>query len=87
MLSGLFQLGNFFIFPLMANAVFMQLRRLELPEPGFEPFYLSSTADFRKFFRDSKKINITKIQAPNCWFRRINDPALFYFQRRFFEIM
>ena len=45
-LSGLFQLGNFFIFPLMTDAVFTQLRRLELPEPGFEPFYLSSTADF-----------------------------------------
>ena len=45
-LSGLFQLGNFFIFPLMTDAVFTQLRRLELPKPGFEPFYLSSTADF-----------------------------------------
>lgn len=46
MLSGLFQLGNFFIFPLMTNAVFMQLRRLELPKPGFEPFYLFIAADF-----------------------------------------
>ena len=46
MLSGPFQLGNFFIFTLMTNAVFMQLRRLELPEPGFELFYLSSAADF-----------------------------------------
>ena len=45
-LSGLFQLGKLFIFPLMTNAVFMQLRRLELPKPGFEPFYFSSTADF-----------------------------------------
>ena len=78
MLSGLFQLGNFFIFPLTTNAVFMQLRRLELPEPGFGPFYLSSAADFRKFFRYSKKINITKIQAPDCWFRRINNSALFF---------
>ena len=43
MLSGLKRLGNFFIFPLMTNAVFTQL---ELPEPGFEPFYLSSAADF-----------------------------------------
>ena len=46
MLSGLFQLGNFFIFPLMTNAVFIRLRRFELPKPGFEPFYLSSAADF-----------------------------------------
>ena len=83
MLSGLKRLGNFFVFPLMTDAVFTQLRRLELPEPGFESFYLSSAANFRKFFRDSKKINITKIQAPDCWFRRINDPALFYFRRRF----
>ena len=45
-LSGLFQLGNFFIFPLMTDVVFTQLRRLELPKPGFEPFYLSFTADF-----------------------------------------
>ena len=45
-LSGLFQLGNFFIFSLMTDAVFTQLRRLELPEPGFEPFYLSPAADF-----------------------------------------
>jgi len=45
-LSGLFQLGNFFIFPLMTNAVFMQLRRLELPKPGFEPFYPFIAADF-----------------------------------------
>ena len=46
MLSGLFQLGNFFILPLMTNAIFIQLRRLELPEPSFEPFYLCSAADF-----------------------------------------
>ena len=46
MLSGLFQLGNFFIFPLMTNAVFIRLRRFELPKQGFEPFYLSSAADF-----------------------------------------
>ena len=46
MLSGLFQLGNFFIFPLMTDAVFTQLRRLELPEPGFEPFYPFIAADF-----------------------------------------
>ena len=76
MLSGLKRLGNFFIFPLMTNAVFMQLRRLELPKPGSEPFYLSSAADFLQVFRDSQKINITKIQALDCWFRRINNPAL-----------
>lgn len=46
MLSGLKRLGNFFIFPLMTNAVFMQLRRLELPKPGFEPFYPFIAADF-----------------------------------------
>jgi len=83
MLSGLKRLGNFFIFPLMTNAVFMQLRRLELPKPGFESFYLSSAADFRKFFRDSKKINITKIQAPDCWFRRINNSALLSYPEAF----
>ena len=31
--SGLFQLGNFFIFPLMTNAVF---ERLTGPEPQFD---------------------------------------------------
>ena len=46
MLSGLKRLGNFFIFPLRTKGVFMQLRRLKLPEPGFEPFYPFIAADF-----------------------------------------
>ena len=38
MLSGLFQLGNFFIFPLMTDAVFGRLTGLEPPFNGISEF-------------------------------------------------